>query len=162
MNREQIKDSWRKYIDDLFKNSISKLPVIFSSPRCATCAYWLLLGGDELRELSIYTPEEYETIRQGIEGKTVRVYKEKGQFVDSYTTYEFYGFCKRYPPSLVDQDSIIRFRSIFSLENVKLPNILLRNAFPVMPHEQWCGEWKQDEWAKGILKEKGHAKQAEY
>jgi hypothetical protein len=161
MNKEKIWDSWRKYIDDLFINSPSKPPFIFKRPHCATCAYWSLLGEDELRAISIYSPEEYETICRGIEGKIVKAYREEGQVKDSYTDHQFHGFCKRYPPSLVDPNSIIRFRPIFSFVNVKLPNVLPRNAFPVMPHEQWCGEWKQDEWVNEILIEKDHAKQAD-
>jgi hypothetical protein len=162
MNKEQIKESWQKYIDDLFKYSTSKPPYLFKTPYCATCTYWYLLGEDELEAISIYSPVEYESICRGMEGKIVKAYKEEGEVKDVYTDHLFHGFCKRYPPSLVEPNSTIRFRMFFSFLNVKMPAILSRNAFPVMPHQQWCGEWKQGEWAKEILPEKDNAKNRIY
>jgi hypothetical protein len=161
MNREKIRGSWQKYIDGLFEYSLSEPPFLFEGPCCATCAYWHLLGEDELEAISIFSPAEYKSLCEGIEGKIVKAYKEEGEIKDVYTDHLFHGFCKRYPPSLVDTNSTIRFRPIFSFINGKIPAILSTNAFPLMPHKQWCGEWKQAEWVKEILIEKAHTKQAD-
>jgi hypothetical protein len=161
MSKEKILESWQKYINDLIECSLSKLPFLFKAPYCATCAYWHLLGEDELEALSIYSPGEYESLCRGIEGKIIKAYREDGEVKDVYTDHLFHGFCKRYPPSLVDTNSTIRFKLLFSFVNVKIPAILSRNAFPIMPHDQRCGEWKRDKWVKQFLKEKYHNKQAD-
>lgn len=158
MNKEKIRELWEKYINELFEYSITQPPHLFSMPNCATCTHWHLLDEDVLEMISIHSPREFEYVFRGMEGKIIKAYKENGEIKDTYNDYKFYGYCKRFPPALLESDSVLKI-GFFSITNVKIPGILSGYRFPIMPHEEKCGEWKQDEWVRKMLSERQKAKQ---
>lgn len=160
MNKERIKELWAKYINDTFKYAITQPPLLFRDSNCATCDYWHLLGEDVLEVVSIYYPTEYEHICRGMEGKIIRTYKEEGEIKDTYNDHVFYGYCKRFPPLLLESDSILKI-GLFSATNTKKPKMLSAYRFPILPHEEQCGEWKQSDWARELLLEKQSGKPSE-
>lgn len=147
MDKEKISELWAKYINESFESSVTQPSHLFSRPNCATCTHWHLADEDTLEMISIYSPKEYEQICRGMEGKITKAYEEDGRTEGSYNVYMFYGFCKRFPPTCPESDSISRI-GLFSITNVKIPRILSGYRFPILPHEERCGEWKQDEWVK--------------
>lgn len=159
-HNEKIIELWEGYITSLFEYSPNpELPYLFASPFCATCKFWEILNAEDIDAISIVSPKEYEAIRDGIEGKTLSAYKEKGQFVDAYNEHRFYGFCKRYPPIHIESRfSIIKYKFLFSFQSVKIEGFLDRFKFPILRHEQWCGEWNQSQWATDILNSKNQTK----
>jgi hypothetical protein len=69
-----------------------------------------------------------------------------------YEARTFYGFCKRYPPPVGEDDSIVNI-GLFSAEKIKIPEISDGNRFPVLPDNEGCGEWKLSDWAKERLED---------
>ena len=161
MHAERIRGLWKDYLEDLFKYSLSKPPFLFETPYCGTCFYWNLLNADAMEIIEVIAPNEYEAICRGMEGKIIKAYREDGEIKDTYNEHRFFGFCKRYPPSLMQGNSIIKFNSLLSLKNIKVPMILSGYKFPVMPHDEWCGEWKQGEWVADFMADKAKEKQIE-
>ena len=155
MDQKEIRELWGKYINKTVKYSLGQ-PHLFSRPYCATCTHWHLLDEDSLNAISIYSPKEHEQICRGMKGEIIRPYEEDGQIVDTYTDHIFYGFCKRFPPTWPESDSITKIR-LLSIINVKRPRLVTGYRFPVLPHEEWCGEWKQDKWVTEVLSEKQKA-----
>lgn len=160
MHAEKIRELWRKYINDLFDNAISKPPHLFKRPFCATCKYWHLLDADSMEMISINSQNDYDNLVRGMEGNIIRAYKENGEIKDTYRDHIFYGYCKRYPPVLLESDSVIRI-GLFSIKNIKTPKLFSGYRFSILPHEQYCGEWTEDEWARDILAEKKQNKPSE-
>lgn len=152
MDKEAIRKLWAKFIES-FKDSIKQPPWLFTEPNCATCTHWHLLDEDTLEMISISFPKEYEQICRGMEGKIIKAYEEDGRIVDTYNVHIFYGFCKRYPPAWPESDSITRI-GLFTRTNTKTPGILSGYRFPFLPHDEQCGEWKQDKWVSEVLSEK--------
>jgi len=153
MYSEKIRELWSKYIEDEIEHSFLSLSFgIFNRHHCETCEYWYLLDEDVLKMISIYFPDIYKHICEGMEGKIHQVYKEEGEVMDSYRTHKFYGFCKRYPPVIGEMDSVLKI-GFFSLKNIKLHQLLNGYRFPILPHEERCGEWKLSDWGKERLEE---------
>ncbi len=160
MHAEKIRELWGGYINGLFDNAITKPPFIFKRPFCATCKYWHLIDEDSIEIIRINSQNDYDNICRGMEGNILRSYKEYGEVKDAYRDHIFYGYCKRYPPVLTESDSIIRI-GLFSAKIIITPKLLSSCRFPILPHEQYCGEWIQDEWAREILAEKHQDKPSE-
>lgn len=156
MDKEKIRELWAKYINESFEYSIEQPPHLFVKPNCATCVHWHLVDEDTLEMISIRSPKEYEAICRGMEGKIIRTYEEDGQTQGMYNVHMFYGFCKRFPPTWPESDSITRI-GLFITTNVKTPRVLSAYRFPFLPHEEECGEWKQGEWVREVLSEKQKA-----
>lgn len=150
MDSEKIRELWSKYVEDTIKYSRWTPSRLFDGHRCDTCEYWYLLNEDVLETISIHFPEIYKHICEGMEGKIHQVYKEGGEFKDSYMTHKFYGFCKRYPPVIGEMDSIMKI-GLFSIKNIKIPQLLTGYRFPILHHEEKCGEWKMSQWGKERL-----------
>ena len=158
MNKEKIRELWTSHINESFEYALTQPPLLFRFPKCATCTHWQLLDEDVLEIISIQSPTEYEQICRGMEGKIIRAYKEDGEIRDTYRDHLFYGYCKRFPPDLLESDSTLEI-GLFSIKNRKTPKILTPYRFPILPHEQHCGEWKQAEWAREELSERQKEKQ---
>ncbi len=160
MHNEQIHESWRKYLEDMFANSLvpsDDMPYLFSDPHCGTCAHWFLINEDGLHHLAVTSsPSEYDEIIRDLSGERICVYREKGEYVDSYRDHRFYGWCKRFPPVQRGGYSILRFRSLFTFLNRNIPQKIAEYDFPLMPHNSSCGEWKEDNWLSDFVqKHKG-------
>lgn len=145
MYQERIEKLWLKYIDEKMESSLSN--DYFSHPHCETCKYYQLFREDVIYPISVYHPDLYKHICDGMEGKIRRTYKEEGVPVESYYDHIFYGFCKRYPPVIREEDSVLKI-GLFSIKNNKIHNILDGYRFPVLHNKEWCGEWKLSGWVK--------------
>jgi hypothetical protein len=152
MDNETIHKLWTEYVD-FFCNYVPTggwgSSPLFDKPSCATCTHWHIFQEETMEVISKYAPEVYEHICQGMKGKSTP-YKEDGKVVDSYNEYIFYGYCKRFPPTLPESDSITK-KGIFSSKNIKTPRLLPGYIFPVLPQEEVCGEWKQSSRVKDLL-----------
>ena len=141
---------------------MSKSPIdYFSDPWCETCEYWFFLRQDVIEQIEIYYPNIYKHICDGMEGKIIKGFEENGVVVDTYNDHRFYGFCKRYPPVIGDEDSVIKKIGLFSSSNTKIRKILDGYRFPVLPNNEWCGEWKLSQWGKERLKKEQNNNQDE-
>ncbi len=91
--------------------------------------------------------DDYKKIIEGIKGKIIKPYRESGKVIDVYSDSRFYGWCKRFPPSAPSK------RIEYSILHIIIKLLLSHNhkyisefRFPVMPHDECCGEWKKDQW----------------
>ena len=153
MDKETILELWWKYIDDSCQYAIRQPPPLLAEPSCATCKHWHIFRDDTMEMISIYTPKEYEQICRGMKGEIIKAYNEKGEFVDTYNEYIFYGHCKRFPPTLPESDSITR-KGFLSNINIKRSNLMAGYIFPVLPQKEVCGEWKRNSWVEERLSER--------
>ena len=130
MNREEIYETWWSYLkDELDPRTTafpSELPYLFREPHCGTCSHW-------------YVKE--------FGGKQIKGYWEKGEVVDTYSESLFYGWCKRFPPVQRSPNSS------FNLFKKDASQINSTYDFPVVPHEQSCGEWNEGDWVKELINE---------
>jgi len=159
MDREKFEKAWNEYLKDLFHGLFAsigfddetELPFLFAYPHCATCTFWYPIHRDGIDQL--LAPHEIERVEAGLQGKLYKDVSLGDDEYDHYTYYEFYGWCKRYPPPHRDCYSIISFRSLFSLISRKIPQKLADYQFPILIHTNTCGEWKQGNWVKEFIKE---------
>ncbi len=147
---ETASDLWAKFIDDSTKFSLTQPPYTLTASNCGTCKYWHLVDEDTLEVVAAYSPKEYEFMRRGMKEGHIKGYEENGQVVDTYPDHIFYGFCKRFPPTIAESHSKLSFPSL-SLADIKRPDILSGYRFPFLPHKESCGEWKQGEWVARAL-----------
>jgi hypothetical protein len=131
------------------------LPYIFQKPHCNTCVHWKLLNAEALDHIAISSPNEYDEIIKCFEGKRGRIVRDKGTVEDFYNEFRFFGWCKRFPPVYKQEGdySIIRLRTLFSLLNSFNRKRIGEYGFPLMPHDEVCGEWKKDDWVDDWIKE---------
>jgi hypothetical protein len=154
MTNEQIFEAWADYTCDMIKYSLSsELPHLFKSPHCGTCKFWVLLNQDAMHFVAINSPNEYDKIEKGTKGNILKTYEENGEIVDTYNDYQFYGWCKRMPPTIKVNYSILGIRSLFSKLIRHIPKFIAENSFPAMPHDEWCGEWVKDSWVDDHVEE---------
>lgn len=153
MHGEKIKETWTKYNQDMFKYSFNEVPNLFQTPRCNTCSHWNLLGEEALHHISISSPKEYDEIIRGLEGKRIRTFKSEGKIEDVYSDFRFFGYCKRYPPASKGGYSIVGFRTLFTLLNRYIPKRIGEYGFPLMPHDEFCGEWNKGKWVDDWIKD---------
>jgi hypothetical protein len=153
MYDEKIEENWKKYNEDMFKYSIDEVPYLFQTPRCNTCTHWKLITSEALHHIAISSPNEYDEIMECLEGKQVRTFRVEGKIEDVYSDVRFFGWCKRFPPVHKQDYSIIRFRTLFSLLNRFIYKRVGEYGFPLMPHDEFCGEWKKDDWVDDWIKE---------
>ncbi len=151
MTNEAINKEWEKYLSEMFVyNPSSEAPSLFMSPYCATCKYWTLLNETDLQSISLESPIECTRMEKGFSGKKLCVFNG-GDDLESYRDHEFFGWCKRMPPSKTTDSLIKPFLARF----IKLvPKHISERNFPIMPHEEWCGEWQQASWVKDHLERK--------
>jgi len=147
MHNEEIFKRWNDYIDGNIKyNILGGLPYLFKSTHCGTCSHWYLLCEDSIHYLACEAPKDYDKIIKGIKGEIVRAYKEDGVVKDVYSDFCFYGWCKRFPPSRRTGYSIISIRTLFTRLIRHIPQHLFEYSFPIMPHDERCGEWQKAPW----------------
>lgn len=157
MDREKAEDAWQKYLRNFFQgiaaplmvDEESDLPYLFANPHCATCAHWHPIHLDGLNQLS--APHELNHIEAGLQGKILKTVSLGNGEHDVYKDHEFYGWCKRYPPTYRDSYSIIGFRTVFSLVSRKIVQKISDYQFPLMSHMNYCGEWKQGDWVEDFI-----------
>lgn len=154
MNNEMIHESWWNYLKSMSESRIGDMPYLFRDPHCGTCSHWHLIDEDALHNIAVTSsPKEYDEIFEGMSGKRLCVHREKGNVQDTYRDYRFYGWCKRFPPMHRGGYSVIGFRSFFTLLSRRVPNKISEYDFPLMPHDNTCGEWQEDKWVKNFLDE---------
>jgi len=144
MDQEQIISAWRGYLDGQ-RDSItppSWVPVL-SRPVCGNCRHWKLINAEELSTM-VSTPE-YDNIIGGLSVGVVRVHAPGTEDADPYSTKVFYGWCKRFPPNPRASYSVSGFRSLFSRMFLKTLLRISDLDFPLVNHENTCGEWKKDQ-----------------
>ena len=152
MKTREIQEAWRNYLKGLFEHSIcQERPYLFRSNYCATCSHWSLLNEDGLR--SIDDPREYDEVVAGMSGRKIQFYDDGAGNRDVYSSHEFYGWCKRYPPQPKRKYSIIGFRSLFTLVNRTISQKVSSYDFPLISQDDSCGEWRKDDWVDPFLKE---------
>jgi len=162
MHNEEIRRRWQNYIDDMFNyNLFGEKPYLFESSYCATCIHWYLLNEEGLHHVAITAPNDYERIMIGLEGNIIKPVKEEGEIIDSYQDHQFFGWCKRYPPIIKNNYSILRIRSIFSRLATHVPKLISEFGYPLMPHDECCGEWGKDLWVDKRLNEEESKKSRE-
>ena len=157
MEDDHNEEAWQEYLVNFFQgiaaplltDDESGLPYIFSNPLCATCQYWYPVHRDGLNQ--IHAPQENDIIEKGMQGKILNTVSLGGGVNDAYESHIFYGWCKRYPPQQQDTYTIISFRSLFSLIARKIPLKISDYQFPLISHENTCGEWKQGNWVVDFI-----------
>jgi hypothetical protein len=151
MHNEEITKTWWNYLRDLF--ALGGTPPLFELPHCATCSYWFLIDEEGLHHIALTSsPKEYDKIIDGLSGKLITAFKVDGKVEDVYQTHRFYGWCKRFPPVPRGGYSIIQFRSFASLLNRYIHRNISQYCFPLMPEDEWCGEWNKAKWVDSFIK----------
>jgi hypothetical protein len=95
--------------------------------------------------------DEIDHVNAGLQGNLLKIVSLDDGTHDSYRDHEFYGWCKRYPPRHQDSYAIISFRSLFSILSRKIPKKIADYQFPILSHENTCGEWKQGDWVQKFI-----------
>jgi len=120
MDQEHITKSWNEYLKRESESPLVESH-LFKYPYCGTCKFWTLIDEDGLA--AIQDQQEYDKVIQGIEGNILRAVRDNGSVIDTYTTWLFFGFCKRYPPQSPRPIHIADY------------------DFPLLSHWNTCGEW---------------------
>jgi len=152
MHNEQISNAWWVYLKNMFKHGIGDMPFLFETPHCGTCSNWFLIDEDGLDHIALTSaPGEYDEIIRDLKGERICDYREEGKIIDTYSDHRFYGWCKRFPPVPQSGHSIIGFRSFFSLLSRHIPKKVSEYDFPLMQHDNICGEWKKAKWVDKFI-----------
>ena len=115
ITNEKIGEFWRQHIDESIKYGSMSPRDYFSQHICRICEYWYPLNEDILHKISKYYPDIFEYMCRGIVGKmTSSITFDDGRR-DVYTSQLFYGFCKRYPPVVGQDDSFVNI-GLFSVK----------------------------------------------
>ncbi len=131
-------------VEDYDNTFMSEESQLLNREECQTCKYWKLIDDDCYIYLS---PQEYGLIEQGMEGKIHRSFEFDNGEYDSYFESRFYGFCKRFPPTN-SNGTINTSKSLLSRKSASTSIKISEHSFPLMPHDEWCGEWSRCDWTK--------------
>jgi hypothetical protein len=140
MDEDKVRKAWWDYLKEQLKVTIFGPPPIIEFPNCGTCSHWCILNETDLANVQDLSPIDQRKILQGMAGEYELVYG------DPYKSHTFYGYCKRYPPRLMEQNSYEVGRSILYRLNILKPRVLPVFIFPIIAHNQLCGEYKQSAW----------------
>ncbi len=122
----------------------------FTVPVCATCKHWVLLTERGRRDLLF---EEADIVNAGVAGEIWEVYYEDGRPVETVKTERFYGWCKRYPPKLPSPYYVGKYRFPVRFELASVSPKISDKGFPLIQHNDGCGEWAKAEWVEEYLDE---------
>lgn len=133
-------EKWRKYVEVDQTNKIVHLGgkgQIYKMPMCGNCKHWYVLNEEDLKTVE---PRQQEQISKGFEGLLIRSSPVADEV---YTTHLFFGWCKRFPPIHRTEHSTKPFLSRLI---TRIPMRIADYDFPIMSHENKCGEWSGQEW----------------
>ena len=150
MEQDVTNTLWRKFLkqaDPHSRTSASGGP-IYKLPMCGNCKHWKLIDDEGMT--NIQSPDDFNRIDSGLEERVYRSIRLSDGTVEVYSVQLFYGWCKRYPPKPRYNYSIKKSLSLFARLYLKVPQKISDYNFPLLSHENECGEWQASEDIKLI------------